>query len=91
VIIIKVLVLEISTNPTVGTILMVPEVVGVVEVGTPTVKINGGLVIPDKVAVMSVVPSATVVTRLPAEIVATARLELAQVTWEVTAEYAVSE
>jgi hypothetical protein len=57
----------------------------------PTVKINGGLVMPDKVAVMSAVPSATAVTRPPAEIDATAGLEQAQVTWEVTAEYAVSE
>ena len=64
---------------------------GVVEVGMPTVKINAGLVIPDKVAVMLVVPSATAVIRPPAEIIATAGLELAQVTWEVTAEYAVSE
>ena len=64
---------------------------GVAEVGLPTVKTNGGLVIPDKVAVMSVVPLTTAVTRPPAEIVATAELELAQVTWEVTAEYAVSE
>ena len=64
---------------------------GVAEVGLPTVKTNGGLVIPDKVAVMSAVPSATAVTRPPAEIVATAGLELAHVTREVTAEYAVSE
>ena len=61
------------------------------ESGEPTVNINGGLVIPDKVAVILAVPSATAVTRPPAEIVATAGLELAQVTWEVTAEYAVSE
>jgi len=82
---------KIYTNPTVGAIPVVTTAAGVVEFGMPTVKNNGGLVIPAKVAVILAVPSATAVTRPPAEIVATAGLELAQVTWEVTAEYAVSE
>ena len=40
---------------------------------------------------MFVVPSATAEAKPLADIVATAVLELAQVIWEVMAEYAVSE
>jgi hypothetical protein len=76
---------------TTGATLVVIIVAGVVDVGDPTVKIKGGLVIPNMVAVMLVVPSATAEAKPLANIVATVVLELAQVTWEVMAEYAVSE
>jgi hypothetical protein len=76
---------------TTGATLVVIIVAGVVDVGDPTVKIKGGLVIPNRVAVMLVVPSATAEAKPLANIIATVVLELAQVTWEVMAEYAVSE
>ena len=81
----------ISEDMTTGATLVVIIVAGVVDVGDPTVKIKGGLVIPNMVAVMLVVPSATAEAKPLANIVATVVLELAQVTWEVMAEYAVSE
>jgi hypothetical protein len=71
--------------------LVVIKVALLVEVGDPTVKIKGELAIPNRVAVMLVVPSATAETKPLADIAATVVLELAQVTWEVMAEYAVSE
>jgi hypothetical protein len=81
----------ICEDMTTGATLVVIIVAGVVDVGDPTVKIKGGLVIPNMVAVMLVVPSATAEAKPLANIVATVVLELAQVTWEVMAEYAVSE
>ena len=81
----------ISEDMTTGATSVVIIVAGVVDVVDPTVKIKGGLVIPNRVAVMLVVPSATVEAKPLANIVATVVLELAQVTWEVMAEYAVSE
>jgi hypothetical protein len=71
--------------------LVVIKVALVVKVGDPTVKIKGGLATPNRVAVMLVVPSATAKTKPLADTVATVILELTQVTWEVMAEYAVSE
>ena len=62
-----------------------------IKLGEPTVKIKGGLAIPDRVAVMLVVPFATADTKPSADIVATAVFELDQLTCEVMAEYAVSE
>jgi hypothetical protein len=61
------------------------------ELGEPTVNNKDALVIPDRVAVMLAVPFATADTKPPADIVATAVLELDHLTCEVMAEYAVSE
>ena len=64
---------------------------GVVEVRDPTVKISGGLVIPNNVAVILVIPAPTPVPKPPEDIVATDIFELFHVTWGVIAAYAVSE
>jgi hypothetical protein len=74
-----------------GAILAILKSLEGLELGEPTVKIKDGLAIPDRVAVMLVVPFATADTKPPADIVAMAVLELDQLTCEVTAEYAVSE
>ena len=63
----------------------------IIEVRDPTVKISAGLVIPDNVAVILVIPAPTPVTKPPEDIVATDIFELFQVTWGVIAAYAVSE
>ena len=68
----------ISEDMTTGATSVVIIVAGVVAVVDPTVKIKGGLVIPNRVAVMLVVPFATADTKPPADIVATAVLELDQ-------------
>ena len=48
-----------------------------------TVKLTAGLVIPDKVAVIAVLPAAMPVTTPSADIVATEVSELAHFTWSV--------
>ena len=56
-----------------------------------TFKVIARLVMPETAAVILVVPTPTAVAKPVEEIVAAAGVSLAQVTWEVTAEYAVSE
>ncbi len=51
-----------------------------VDVAGTTVKLTGGLVIPEKVAVISLVPTATALTEPLEFIVATLMLELTQFT-----------
>jgi|GEM_PF-1485470 hypothetical protein len=70
---------------------MAVEVVGVVEIRDTTVKISAGLVMPEKGAVISVIPTPTPLTKPPEDIIATDVSELVQVTWGVIAVYAVSE
>jgi hypothetical protein len=67
-------------------------VIVVVEVAGTTVKLTGGLVTPEKVAVISLTPTATALTEPLEFIVATMILELTQFTslpisWSEPSEY----
>ena len=56
-----------------------------------TVKVTAGLVTPDRVAVMRVVPAAAPLAKPIKEMVATLRSELAQLAWDVSTTVLSSE
>lgn len=58
---------------------------------TTTVKVTSAPVTPDRLAVILVVPAATAVARLAADMVAVAFADLAQATWEVMFAVELSE